>query len=138
VDGRGLLGDLGGAAQLDQGDAELELVAGGEVGRAVDGLAVHEGPVAGAEVLDERARPARGDLRVVARDQLVGQHQVGVPSPADGHRPGERDHRAGAGALHDLQAQLGHLVPPVQVRARQPATPAGAFCPSATSQSLAR
>ena len=76
--------------------------------------------------------PRGRDPRVAARHQLVGQDQVGVLAASDGHAPRQGDHPAGAGSLHDLQAQLGHADPSAQVPARQPATPVGrAACPSA-------
>ena len=64
---------------------------------------VDEGPVRGAEVLDDRVVALRGDLGVAPGDLLVGEHQVGAGIAADGDRPVQVEALAGARSLDDFK-----------------------------------
>jgi hypothetical protein len=65
-----------GAAEPDEGVAELELVAGVELEGAGDAVAVDVGAVGGAEVLDDDAAVVGEDARVAAGDAGVLEDEI--------------------------------------------------------------
>src|SRR5215207_8921752 len=71
-------GGGGGATSLDaeDGRADLDLVAGADLDRAGDALAVHVGAVGGAEVLNDHGAVVGEDAGVAAGDAGVLDHEV--------------------------------------------------------------
>src|SRR5688572_27429932 len=63
---------------------EADLITRMDRSAALDPLAVHEGPVGRAELVDLPAAGATTQLGVLSRDGLIGQRQVAGLVPADG------------------------------------------------------
>ena len=119
--GRRAVAPDAGSPQLEHRDPDEQLAVDGEVRRAEDLVAVHEGAVAGAEVLDQDAVGLGRDPHVAARQELVllqGDARAGVAAELD--RAGQRDHPTRFGAFDDLQNVVRHRSSLLNVVCRGP------------------
>src|SRR5205085_11587791 len=87
--------------------AERDHVAVAEAAVPVHGLAVEEGAVLAAEVVQEEVGLLLQDLRVVPGEPLVGEEDVAVARAADGDALLDEG-KTFAGAVAGVDGDLGH------------------------------
>src|SRR3990172_3478826 len=103
-------GDISAPPVLEHGAPDRDPVAVDEQSLA-HGLAVHEGPVRGAEVRDHEAVVPAHDLRVPARGSRVGDDDLALGEPAERRRRAQAERVGDAVPVQEYEAcvpRCGH------------------------------